>query len=1119
MVIEDIYSFIGNPIIISRGAEYYRKNKVIQFDKDVYEGENGFEDEFEDEFRDEFEDRFEDEFGDKFTSDIIIHASVQGSVGSPYQVEIFLDKDENIETAYCTCPYFQSNIANCKHIAAVLIYYLEESRVVKNPIISNKDKFASEEIINLEKVSKNRAPGFAYIDYIKNITEPSSRTEAKQRYKLVFVITYNGYGSNYRYEYEYSKWTIEPKLRYIKKNHDLGRFEKFKDYKLTEPISEPEKILLYSLLDKNEGFKENTPLIHHFNFLTKNKISNLYLREGYTELPVYIEEIKKLNIMFVLKGHTLQEDLYEFAPVIEVIGKKGHKIDFITKPSRIIFDGCTTIFISREGYIFYKENHQLYYALLKAFHENNFKLTYNEIKELISYFKNKNSKEISIIFQQKTIKKISPIPLPFIEIEPHYNELKVALFFNYNGYDVFYHNTDPAVRDCFVSFNKNRKDSIILIKRNRNYESRIDRFFKNRFKSILTSLSDYGVYKVNIAQLDFLAQYGNEILKEGIEIRIKGEKERITKRAGSISVSVSSGIDWFDIKADYLDAGGNITDIQIDLDLLHKGLLKIENSYTIIKKEDIQKLQMLLQEGMDKDGKLKVSKYNFHIIDELYHDIRNNRDKDILTVHKISQQLKNFKKIEQYPLPRKFHGTLRKYQEAGYSWLHFLNKYNLNGCLADDMGLGKTIQLLSLFQKLKEEKKLKISLIVVPVNTIANWESEILRFTPGLKYLLHFGQKRIKDINYLKKHDVILVSYHTLRNDIQTFDKIDYHYMVLDESQNIKNYKSLVFKAVRTLKAEYRLSLTGTPVENNTLELWSQMDFLNPGLLGNVEKFRREFTNPIEAKKDTEATERLRKLIFPFLLRRKKEDVLKDLPSQSENILYSQMEENQAKIYEQQKEYYRALITGLLEDEGKEKAGIKIFAALLKLRQTALFPVLADKKFKNIPSCKYDQLINVVNEILEEDHKILLFSQFVKTLSIIKKYFDRKNMKYSYIDGSVSPLKRRETIMDFQEKEDIKVFLLSLKAGGVGVNLTAADYVIIFDPWWNPAVESQAVDRAHRIGQKRKVIVYKMIVKDTIEEKMLKLQEKKKNLVENLITTEGSFFKSLSKKDIIDLFN
>ncbi len=231
------------------------------------------------------------------------------------------------------------------------------------------------------------------------------------------------------------------------------------------------------------------------------------------------------------------------------------------------------------------------------------------------------------------------------------------------------------------------------------------------------------------------------------------------------------------------------------------------------------------------------------------------------------------------------------------------------------------------------------------------------------------------------------------------------------------------------------------------------------------------------------------------------------------------MDEKQAKIYQQQKEYYKAIITGLLEEEGRGKAGIKIFAALLKLRQTALFPELSDKKFKDTPSCKYDQLISTVEEILEEDHKILLFSQFVKTLSIIRKYFDGKNIKYSYIDGSIPPLKRKETIMDFQEKEDVKVFLLSIKAGGVGVNLTAADYVIIFDPWWNPAVESQAIDRAHRIGQKRKVIVYKMIVKDTIEEKMLELQEKKKNLVKNLITTEGSFFKSLSNKDIINLFN
>ncbi len=1089
MIIKDIYSFINNPIIVSRGAEYYKNNKVIQFNQDIYDGSDDYYDEFE--------------------SDTIIKALVSGTAYRPYNVKITLDEDEEIEDAHCDCPYFQDNFNYCKHIAAVLFYYVTEKQIVENPVILDKNKFEDDEIIELEKHSIEKKDSFTYINYIKKISNPVQGIIKNQKYKLIFSITYNSY--------EYiDEWLIEPKLRYVKKDGQLGRFEKFKDYKLTESISDLEKILLYRLTEKEE---QKNALIHHINFLINNKIPDLYLNEDHSDMPILLEEIKKLNIRFVLSGFNSYKGFYEFIPVIEAVGNKGNIIDNITEPSRIILDGCTIIILAVDGKIFYKENHQLYYTVLKAFKKNNFKLTYEEIKELKVYYKNKNLKEINFIFKQEIIRKVSPVPKPFIEIALDYKGIQLTLFFNYNGVDIPHYNVEMGNKDSFVSFRKNEKESIILIQRNRDYEKKINQFFQFQFKSIISPLFKSGFYKVDMEQLDFLAQYGNKILEEGIEIRIKGEKEKITKRTGNISISVNSGIDWFDIQAGYLDSDGNVKDIQIDLALLYHGVLQIDNSYTIIKKEDIQKLKLLLQEGMAKDGKLKVSKYNFHIINELYHDISNNQDSEITSIYKISQKLKNFQKIKKHVLPQKFHGNLREYQKAGYNWLHFLNKYNLNGCLADDMGLGKTVQLLSLLQKLKEDNKLSTSLIVVPVTTITNWESEILKFTPSLKYLLHFGQNRIKDEKHFKKHDAVLVSYHTLRNDIQVFNKIDYNYIILDESQNIKNYKSLVFKAVRTLKADCRLSLTGTPVENNTLELWSQMEFLNPGLLGSVEKFKKEFTNPIEVKKDHSATDRLRKLIFPFLLRRKKEDVLKDLPEKSEIILYSQMDKKQEKAYIQQREYYRALISGLLDEEGRGKAGIKILAALLKLRQAALFPEMSNKKFKDIPSCKFDQLTSIANEILEENHKILIFSQFVESLSRIKKYFDNEKVKYSYIDGSISALNRKKAIDDFQKKDKIKIFLLSLKAGGVGVNLTAADYVVIFDPWWNPAVEAQAIGRAHRIGQKRKVIVYKMIVKDTIEEKMLKLQDKKKNLVKDLITTESSFFKSLSKNDIIDLFN
>jgi len=409
------------------------------------------------------------------------------------------------------------------------------------------------------------------------------------------------------------------------------------------------------------------------------------------------------------------------------------------------------------------------------------------------------------------------------------------------------------------------------------------------------------------------------------------------------------------------------------------------------------------------------------------------------------------------------------------------------------MGLGKTVQTLAFLQKLKEDNDLGKVLLVVPVTTIVNWETEIERFTPELKYTRHFGQTRTKDEELVKNFDIIIISYHTLRNDIDFFYNFEFDYLILDEAQNIKNSSSQIFKTVKIIKAKHKLTLSGTPIENNTLELWSQMDFLNSGLLGTIYEFKKNFANPIEAYHDKNAVERLKKIIYPFILRRKKQEVAKDLPEKEEIILFCEMDKS-----------------------GVQKSAFQIFEALLRLRQAALFPELIDLKFKNIQSIKFEELKEKIEEGINENHKILVFSQFVKSLKIIEKFVIDKKFKYSYIDGQTK--NRDKEIKSFQEEENVNLFLLSLKAGGVGINLTASDYVILFDPWWNPAVESQAVDRTHRIGQTKKVIVYKLIVKDTVEEKILHLQEKKKELVSELITEDSAFFKSLSKNDILDLF-
>ena len=381
--------------------------------------------------------------------------------------------------------------------------------------------------------------------------------------------------------------------------------------------------------------------------------------------------------------------------------------------------------------------------------------------------------------------------------------------------------------------------------------------------------------------------------------------------------------------------------------------------------------------------------------------------------------------------------------------------------------------------------------------------------------LIHYGTRRSKDIRRLQKYQLILTTYGHLRRDISFLKNINFHYAILDESQNIKNPASETSKAVRILEAKNRLALTGTPVENNTMDLWSQFAFVSPGLLGDQTFFKDTFMRPIEKEQNVQVAQTLKRLIFPFILRRTKEDAAKELPPKVESITYSPMSEVQQALYDKWRLSYRDSIMEEIESKGLSKSKFKVLEGLTKLRQIACHPGLVSTNYTDT-SGKFDALIEMIEEIISENHKVLVFSQFVQMLQIIKRYLDSANIPYAYLDGSTKD--REAPVNQFQEDDKIRIFLISLKAGGTGLNLTAADYVIHYDPWWNPAVEMQATDRAYRIGQTRKVFAYKLISKDSVEEKIVKLQNSKKELVESLISTEESFFKSLSKNDILELF-
>ncbi|HRI47141.1 MAG TPA: DEAD/DEAH box helicase, partial [Ignavibacteriaceae bacterium] len=449
---------------------------------------------------------------------------------------------------------------------------------------------------------------------------------------------------------------------------------------------------------------------------------------------------------------------------------------------------------------------------------------------------------------------------------------------------------------------------------------------------------------------------------------------------------------------------------------------------------------------------------------------------------------------------------------SGYDWLMFLKEFQFGGILADDMGLGKTVQVLALLSNLSQKNVTAPSIVIAPTSVVFNWLNEIERFTPNLKVLNHTGTERVKEsIEHFAEFDLVITSYPILVRDIDNFKQIEFQYVILDESQKIKNPTSLTAKSAFELKAKNRLCLTGTPIENNLLEIWSQMNFLNPGYLGSLKKFNDNIRIKIEKDKDEETSDYLKKLLFPFVLRRTKSIVASELPEKSEIIHYCEMTEEQKSVYDIWRESIKTEVMSEIQDKGLQKSSFKIIEGLLRLRQICNHPILINNSYKK-NSGKVDEFKDLIQRVTEEGHKVLVFSQFVQMLEILKHELVKEKISFEYLTGKTK--NRQECVENFQNNPEIKVFLISLKAGGVGLNLTAADYVFHIDPWWNPAVEMQATDRSHRIGQDKKVFVYKFITKESIEEKILNLQEQKKTLIENIISTESGVFKNLTTEDI-----
>ncbi|MFN2395398.1 MAG: DEAD/DEAH box helicase [Bacteroidales bacterium] len=743
-------------------------------------------------------------------------------------------------------------------------------------------------------------------------------------------------------------------------------------------------------------------------------------------------------------------------------------------------------------------------------------------------------------------------PIPVLKVDEHWQgEIMFSLGFSY-GKNMHYYYGDEVKSD--VRFIENWPDFHFLkLIRNIDHEKEMAQLLvklglslkEGPYLDICVADKANGVPPQNKQKkIHFLIDWLNENHSTLTNLGFILEKEISEKKYFSgvshLNLEPEENNDWFDL-------GGTVRfgNVEVPFISLRENILQGNREYimpdgtiALIPEEWMSTFQDVMRFSQKKGNHLQIKKHHYPFLADL--------EETGIKLPAFS----DFSLTEDQVLPALKNVEMRPYQIHGYNWMVFLRKNKLGGCLADDMGLGKTLQTLAIltdtyfhdkqpegaFYPVQQNisspgmqldlfddtdggnnqlSQKNCSLIIMPLSLVHNWMEEIKRFSPGLKVFQHIGISRPANTAAFSGYQIVLTTYGTVRNDIEMLQKYHFNYVILDESQIIKNASSKIFSAIKKLRSEHRLVLSGTPVENSLTDLWSQFSFLNPGMLGSLSFFKNEFVNPIEKKQDNRISDKLQKLIQPFVLRRTKQQVAKELPELIEKVHYCEMTPEQEKYYETRKSEIRNSILKGLDDKGPDKSRFIVLSGLTKLRLIANHPAIVDQDYNDL-SGKYTEIIRSIENLMAEDHKVLIFSQFVKHLNLFRDYFQQSGYKFSLLTGNVSEKDRQQVIGNFQQEKDNRLFLISLKAGGVGLNLTSAGYVFMLDPWWNPAVEKQAINRAHRIGQDKNVIVYKFITRNTVEEKILKLQHKKSKIA-NLLIRQDNLLKTLSFGELQEL--
>lgn len=713
--------------------------------------------------------------------------------------------------------------------------------------------------------------------------------------------------------------------------------------------------------------------------------------------------------------------------------------------------------------------------------------------------------------------EVRHVPRPKLTVTKHpwqRERLRGSLSFDYGGTSVPYGTAGGAIVQ--------RAERRLLLRDPAAEQAAMERLHELGWRNVQAHYSTSSEAPLELPA-NRLPRVVKELVAEDWHVDAEG---KLYRSAGRFDINVSSGIDWFELHgtAKFGEQAAQLPELLAALRRGENVVRLGDGSFGVLPEEWLQRFGMLASLGVDQKDHVRFARNQVVLLDALIAAQPEIGSDEPFA--RAREELRRFEGVAAATPPAGFRGELRPYQREGLGWLHFLREFGFGGCLADDMGLGKTVQVLSMLEARRESRaagggaqprrakrgvrRSAPSLVVVPKSLIFNWKQEAARFAPLLAVLDYTGPLRRKEPGSFDGYDLVLTTYGTLRNDIVDLKNVRFDYVILDEAQAIKNADSAAAKAARLLQADHRLALSGTPIENHVGELFSVFEFLNPGMLGATAIFR---TARAAADSLDETTRKLlARALRPLLLRRTKEQVVRELPAKIEQTLYCEMDAKQRKLYNELLDHYRDALSKRIARDGIARAKIQILEALLRLRQAAIHPGLIDERRAAEPSAKLDMLLHRVREVLDEGHKTLVFSQFTKMLAIVRTHLDRDGVVYEYLDGRTRD--REGRVARFQNDDSCKLFLISLKAGGVGLNLTAAQYVFLLDPWWNPAVEAQAVDRAHRIGQTERVFAYRLITRNTIEEKVLELQSAKRDLADAIVGGDGSLIQRLTRDDL-----